>query len=86
MHPTSESRRPTSPGFCIKADLHVLCADAVIMNYDTSIGQIFQTYGHDKDILFSKDYSGSSIINAGEQECVQLLPVHQHNYMQLHLA
>lgn len=43
----------------------VLLADAVIMNYETRIGQMFQDYGPNKDILFSKDYGGSSIINAG---------------------
>ena len=51
----------------LQVDRHVVLADAVIMNYDTSIGQLFQAYGPDKDILFSKDYSGSSIINAGAQ-------------------
>lgn len=35
------------------------------MNFDTSIGQLFQEYGPKKDILFSKDYNGDSIINAG---------------------
>lgn len=42
-----------------------LDSDAVIMNYETRIGQMFQDYGPNKDILFSKDYGGSSIINAG---------------------
>lgn len=43
----------------------VLLADAVIVNYSTRIKDIFQEHGSDKDILFSTDYGGQSIINAG---------------------
>lgn len=46
--------------------LRVLSADALIVNYETSIGQMFQEYGPQKDILFSKDYGGNSIVNAGK--------------------
>lgn len=42
-----------------------LDSDALIVNYETSIGQMFQEYGPQKDILFSKDYGGNSIVNAG---------------------
>lgn len=51
----------------------VLLADAVIVNYDTSIGQLFQEYGPSKDILFSRDYGGNSIINAGNP-CCEVVP------------
>jgi len=43
-----------------------LLADAVIVNYNLGIKDIFQEHGSGKDILFSKDYGGNSIINAGE--------------------
>lgn len=42
-----------------------LDSDAVIVNYDLGIRDIFQDHGNGKDILFSKDYGGNSIINAG---------------------
>jgi len=42
-----------------------LLADAVIVNYNLGIRDIFQEHGNSKDILFSKDYGGNSIINAG---------------------
>lgn len=41
-------------------------ADAVIVNYNLGIKEMFEEYGRDKDILFSKDYGGASIINAGD--------------------
>ena len=49
-------------------DLHlvVLFVDAVIVNYSTRIKDVFNEHGRDKDILFSTDYGGNSIINAGE--------------------
>ena len=43
----------------------MLLADAVIVNYSTRIKDIFQQHGSNKDILFSTDYGGHSIINAG---------------------
>ncbi|KAL0045273.1 hypothetical protein WJX82_002436 [Trebouxia sp. C0006] len=42
-----------------------LDSDAVIVNYNLGIRDIFQEHGKSKDILFSKDYGGNSIINAG---------------------
>lgn len=42
-----------------------LDSDAVIVNYNLGIKDMFQEYGSDKDILFSKDYGGDSIVNAG---------------------
>jgi len=44
-----------------------LLADAVIVNYNLGIRDIFQEHGSGKDILFSKDYGGNSIINAGNR-------------------
>lgn len=48
-----------------ETDQSVLLADAVIVNYSTRIKDIFQQHGSNKDILFSTDYGGHSIINAG---------------------
>lgn len=42
-----------------------LDSDAVIVNYGTRIQDLFQEYGSDKDVLFSADYVGVSIVNAG---------------------
>lgn len=42
-----------------------LIADAVIVNYSIHIRDIWQEHGANKDILFSADYNGPSIINAG---------------------
>lgn len=46
----------------------MLFADAVIVNYNTRIKDTFQQHGSDKDILFSTDYGGHSIINAGKSQ------------------
>lgn len=61
------------------AHIHALIssADAVIVNYNLGIKDMFQEYGSDKDILFSKDYGGDSIVNAGESthihsHCIKL--------------
>lgn len=48
-------------------------ADAVIVNYNLGIKEMFEEYGHDKDILFSKDYGGASIINAGDHSTVAFI-------------
>ena len=39
----------------------------MIVNYNVNIKDMFQEYGSDKDVLFSKDYGGESIINAGNK-------------------
>lgn len=70
--PAQHSKHAYRPTPCVNCCC-VLLADAVIVNFDTSIGQLFQQYGPSKDILFSKDYGGNSIINAGNP-CCQVVP------------
>ena len=58
---------PAAENGHITLDTRFFCfADAVIVNYNLGIRDIFQEHGNGKDILFSKDYGGNSIVNAGD--------------------
>jgi len=68
VHPAAANSyvfHDTTPKACLTGV--GLLADAVIVNYNLGIRDIFQEHGSGKDILFSKDYGGNSIINAGNR-------------------